>query len=310
MISVVVVTCNNEFALKETLASLSHPKIGQIVVVDDAGTDETASYIRTHFPHIYLIVNPRFLGKARSLNRACMVCIHDYILLLEPGMQILNFTSGDWCEIKNEGSGTSVTIPSVLRHEYFIYIPYCFTKTDSGVEKCLPTFKTQFIWKELVLEKSYQDILNSSQPIWPYEASCLLFNKSFWDFLNGFSTLYFPFGLEILDFVYRAKKNGATLDTYPELSICQKISHPYAKGFYSEIQLNMIRLKNNQLFLWNNVTSFKLLLIVILKSCIDFLFFRFKKIRVLILAIRFLPQLFMDVLYRPKSSVRDEELIL
>lgn len=291
MLTAVVVACNHEFQLKQTLASLNHPDIGQIVLVDDASTDDTANYIRRNFPNVHLIINHTFLGKAKSLNRAFMVSENDTILLIDPGMQLINFPT--------QFSAKSIEL----------YLPYCFTKKNDNQEKILPILVPYFEYGELIIHKQYLPTLSAEKNSWPYADNTLICHKSLWDLLNGFSDLYFPFGFEVLDFVYRAKKQGAKVIWIKECCIEKKTSAPYAEGFYTDLQLRMIELKNHEVFLWNTLTSYKLILILIIKYLISVVFFRVSQIRVLCLSLRFLPKVMMAIHYRKKEKRSDETIL-
>lgn len=288
MLTAVVVACNHEFQLKQTLLSLIHPSIGQVVLVDDASTDDTVNYVRRNFPNVHLIINHTFLGKAKSLNRAFMVSENDTILLIDPGMQLIH-------------------LPTQFSSQNFeLYLPYCFTKKNDNQEKILPILVPYFEFGELIVNKKYLPTLNDEKNSWPYIDNVLLCHKSLWDLLNGFSDLYFPFGFEILDFVYRAKKQGAKVIVFKECCIEKKIPAPYAEGFYTNIQLRMIDLKNHEVFLWHTLTSYKFILILIMRYLISLIFFRFSKIRVLCLSLRFLPKVIMAIQYRKKEKITDE----
>jgi GT2 family glycosyltransferase len=61
-----------------------------IIVVDNASQDPTAEIVRTRFPEVSLIVNPRNLGYSKAVNQGVELCETEHVFLLNPDMRILN----------------------------------------------------------------------------------------------------------------------------------------------------------------------------------------------------------------------------
>lgn len=61
-----------------------------IVVVDNASQDSTAEIVRTQFPQVSLVVNPRNVGYSRAINQGIELCEAEFVFLLNPDIRILN----------------------------------------------------------------------------------------------------------------------------------------------------------------------------------------------------------------------------
>lgn len=84
-LSVIVVNYNTAHLLDRCLKALRKACEGlslELVIVDNASRDESASYIRDHFPWARLIANSTNVGFGRANNQAVQFCTAPFILLL------------------------------------------------------------------------------------------------------------------------------------------------------------------------------------------------------------------------------------
>jgi len=84
-LSVIVVNYNTAHLLERCVQALRKACEGlslELVIVDNASRDESANYIRDHFPWAKLIANPTNVGFGRANNQAVQICTAPYILLL------------------------------------------------------------------------------------------------------------------------------------------------------------------------------------------------------------------------------------
>jgi len=82
-ISVVIVNYNAGEILLECIASALQ-QAGQIIVVDNASTDNSIVALRNAFPAVQLICNERNLGFAAACNQGAQIADGDHILFLNP----------------------------------------------------------------------------------------------------------------------------------------------------------------------------------------------------------------------------------
>lgn len=86
-ISVVIVSFNAPHFLQLCLESVSAALKGidgEIIVVDNASTEECVVMIRSNFPEVRLIVNQENVGFSRASNRGAKVAKGAYLLILNP----------------------------------------------------------------------------------------------------------------------------------------------------------------------------------------------------------------------------------
>lgn len=92
-LSVVIVSFQVRDCLERCLDSLTRACESltvQIIVVDNASTDNSANTVRERFPHVQLIENDVNLGFAKANNRGLEIAQGRYLLLLNPDTEFPN----------------------------------------------------------------------------------------------------------------------------------------------------------------------------------------------------------------------------
>ncbi|MFH0921991.1 MAG: glycosyltransferase [Fibrobacterota bacterium] len=86
-LSVVIVSYNVSGYLNHCLDSVFHACQGfthEVIVVDNASTDNTLDMIREKYPAVRLVENPQNVGYSRANNQGILIARGRYILLLNP----------------------------------------------------------------------------------------------------------------------------------------------------------------------------------------------------------------------------------
>lgn len=92
-ITVIIVTYNSAKYIEKCLNSLIQMTVNmtyEIVIVDNASTDNTVSILRTKYSYLNIIVNKINKGFAKAVNQAIKVSKSEYILLLNPDAFLQN----------------------------------------------------------------------------------------------------------------------------------------------------------------------------------------------------------------------------
>src|SRR5262245_4807299 len=86
-LAIIIVSYNSRKDLENALRSLTEPPPAagcEIVVVDNASTDSTPTYVREQWPHIRLIASENNLGFAQANNLGIRSTSSDLVLLANP----------------------------------------------------------------------------------------------------------------------------------------------------------------------------------------------------------------------------------
>lgn len=192
----------------------------EIIVVDNASTDNSASLIAIDFPQVKILASKDNLGFARANNLAAQEAKGQRLLLLNPDTVILNRSieaimkfadttpkSGIWGGRAYFSDGQkNVTCWNDMT-------PWSVTCRAIGLTWLFPNsklFNPESIHKWDNLESAIEvDII----------VGCfLLINKELWNQLKGFDPNFFMYGDEV-DLCLRARKLGARPRITPTASI-------------------------------------------------------------------------------------------
>jgi GT2 family glycosyltransferase len=237
-ISIVIPSFNGLSLLQKHLGSVvRHAHQAEIIVIDDASTDASVSWINTKFPRVKVVSNPQNLGFAGSVNRGFNLASNDLVLLLNNDV-------------------------SINRHTLSYLLPHFQNPAVFGVGalELLPLGKKRGksvgTFAKGLLIHSPAPSLSFGPTLWLFNASAM-FRKRLWRRLGGLDPLYKPAYWEDIDISYRAWKAGyqclfeprATVNHDSEATMNQVLGN--SKDVYV--------FKNQLLFYWKNVTDFDLI---------------------------------------------------
>ncbi|MFH1314193.1 MAG: glycosyltransferase family 2 protein [Candidatus Eisenbacteria bacterium] len=92
-VSVVIITFNCWHHLERCLRSLYKKVTGidfEVIVIDNNSVDGTREHIKSEFPEITLIENPRNMGVARARNQGIRIARGRYVLILDADVEIVS----------------------------------------------------------------------------------------------------------------------------------------------------------------------------------------------------------------------------
>jgi N-acetylglucosaminyl-diphospho-decaprenol L-rhamnosyltransferase len=118
-LSIVIVSYNTSDLLNNCLSSIeawleANSHTGEIIVVDNASTDGTASMIRRRFPEVTLIANQRNAGFAAANNQGMRTARGRYIVLLNPDTTVLGDAFGQLADYLDAHSETAIVGPKLV----------------------------------------------------------------------------------------------------------------------------------------------------------------------------------------------------
>ena len=89
-VAVVILNWNGKSYLERFLPSVMKSAYGnlQIVVADNASTDDSVSFLQSHYPSIKLIINSKNYGFAGGYNEALTQVNTDYFILLNSDVEV------------------------------------------------------------------------------------------------------------------------------------------------------------------------------------------------------------------------------
>lgn len=214
-VSVCIVNWNTLEMLRRCLRSIRENATGldvEIVVVDNASSDGSASMVEKEFPEVVLIPSGANLGFARGSNLAARSSRGSYVLYLNPDTELVtNAILGMWrflesnpghgavgCRLLNSDGTTQLTCASAFptaRNELCSLL--LLHRLFPGSRLCSSR------------ELNYWDHADD-RDVECLSGACMMLSRSLVDRLSGFDETLFMYG-EDLDLSYRVAAQGLRL---------------------------------------------------------------------------------------------------
>lgn len=235
-ISIVIVSWNVRELLKKCLASIFKYGKGlslEIIVIDNASSDNTTEMIKKEFPQVALIANRENMGFASANNQGVLKTNGDFILVLNPDTEILEDGLQKMLEFMEKNYQIGIagckhlnpdwTIqPSVRRFPTFWALFFIFTK----IAKVFPSIPS--VYDYLARGFNYK----IAQPVDQVAGSFLFIRRKTIDEIGLFDENFFLW-FEEVDLCKRAKDAGWQVWYTPE----GEIIHHGGQSFTQQLTL-------------------------------------------------------------------------
>lgn len=236
-VSIVIPNWNGAGKLKKNLPKVLETKgVDEIIISDDASTDESVEILEKDFPQIKLVKRKKNSGFSTNANNGVKNAEGDLVFLLNT----------DAVPEKN-------CLEKVIAH---FNNPKVFSiGFNTGGNWSWARFEKGYFWHYQAPRKNELQI---HQTLWASGGSGV-FRKSIWEALGGFDELFNPFYEEDMDLGYRATKRGyinlwdsnAKVEHYREPGVISQ--------HFSKEQISKVAQRNQLIFIWKNITSEKLI---------------------------------------------------
>lgn len=203
-IAVVILNWNGKKLLQQFLPSIvMHSHEADLYVVDNASTDDSVSFVATHYPSIQIIQNSGNFGYAKGYNEALKQIDADVYCLLNSDVEVTPNWLDPVVKTFKQELNTAIIQPKLLDYhnkEYFEYAgaaggfidryayPYCRGRVFDTIEKD---------------QAQYSD----HAPIFWASGACFFIRKQVFNELKGFDKDFFAH-FEEIDLCWRAFNAG------------------------------------------------------------------------------------------------------
>lgn len=236
-ISLVVPNWNGGEKLKRHLLTVlevaKESSISEIVVVDDASTDNSVKVLSGHFPGVKVIAKKKNTGFSSTVNLGLGQVSSDLVVLLN-----------------NDASPQRDFLKSVIPH--FDNEKVFSVGCNVGGLWAMAHFENGFFWHGQAPKNS--KVAGAHQTLWVSGGSGI-FRKKIWDELGGLDTLFDPFYEEDVDLGFRATKRGYINLWEPASRVTHYQEEGVISSHFPRGKIEAIAQRNQLIFIWKNITS-------------------------------------------------------
>lgn len=254
--TIIIPNWNGSDLLKENLPSVIsaakfYDPMTKIIVVDDGSTDDSIPILKQNFPSVLILKHDINKGFAKACLSGVLSASSPIIYLLNSDVQVdINF------------------LKPLMRHfemdDVFAVHSQSFYSANSAPRSIIkiPYFKRgklRFVKSRLTLNQY------GNKNSWYYSfyatGGHVAMRRNIFLELGGFDELFYPFYWEDQDLSYRAWKRGWKTISEPE-SIVYHRHVGTIRNSYSNWSIKAIRNRNHYLFIWKNITDFKIFYVI------------------------------------------------
>lgn len=264
-VCVVILTWNGKKHLEQFLPSVlktSYPNL-EIVIGDNASTDDTPQFLAQNYPDIRVITNVENLGYAGGYNKVLEQIESDYIVLLNSDVEV----SSNWIEPVIQLMETQDTIalaqPKIKSWHYKNEFEYAGA-AGGFIDKYGYAFCRGRIFNALEDDNGQYNL--SGEIFWATGAA-LFVKRKYWHQLGGFDASFFAH-MEEIDLCWRAKNLGL------KVMYCAQstVYHLGGGTLNAESPVKtFLNYRNNLRLLYKNLPINRARLIIAIRYCLDFL---------------------------------------
>lgn len=237
-VSIIIPNWNGKKLLEKHLPYVlkaSHQS--EILVVDDASTDDSVEFIKKNFPMIHIIQKEKNEGFASAVNLGVNHASGELFVLLntdiEPNEDFLDFLIPHF------------TDPN-------IFAVGCLDKSVENGQTILRG-RGQASWQYGLFIHRKGDI-NKPDTAWVSGGSSM-FRKKYWRKLGGMDQIFNPFYWEDIDLSYRAKKSGYKVLFESKSIVIHKHEEGAIQTNKSPQIVRQTAYRNQLVCIWKNITA-------------------------------------------------------
>lgn len=211
-LSICIPTLNSRQYLKGCLDSIARyaPDMEyEIIIVDNASTDDTVTMLEQEYPQVRLLRNDSNLGFSRPMNQAMRVALGDFFLALNPDTLLIEDIFTSMLNYLRANPKVGLAIPKVLNQDGSFQ-----KQSRRGEARPAEVFGYFFklgrlFPKSRALNGYLQDWLPEDEvaEVKAVSGSCMFIRRETWGQVGGFDEALFAYQ-EDSDYCLRARQSG------------------------------------------------------------------------------------------------------
>lgn len=284
-VSVVIPTYNGRSLLEKNLPPLllavgRHTCDVEVIVVDDASSDDSVEFLRKRFPQVTVLANAANAGFGETINRGIFAARNDVVLALNNDILVEEDLFARTLRWFDDPNVFSVT-PNII-------------DPRRGDSQAITRLKPGVCWfRTINLQLHDLPDLTAEIPLFFGSGGASFYDREKLVALGGFDPIYRPFYVEDMDLSYRAWKSGWKCLFDPSTTVFHETSSTIL-SLHKKRKIKFVGDRNRTLFLWLNVTDLPLIVRYVMFLPFSMLYdiFAFRKYKFVgfFRAVRYLPE--------------------
>lgn len=263
LVAVVILNWNGKKYLEQFLPSVMASRYEnlQVIVADNASTDDSIDFLQLHYPNIRIIKNPSNEGFAKGYNSALQQVESDYYVLLNSDIEVTpNWISPviDLMESDKLIAACQPKLLSFANKEMFEYAGAC----GGWIDRFGYPFSRGRVFDDCEKDNGQYDVATAC--FWATGAA-LFVRSTVYHEMKGLDAYFFAHQEEI-DLCWRMQLFGYKVYVEPKSVVYHVGGGTLPKGNSKKVYLNF---RNNLIMLWKNLPFLKAMFIIPIRFLLD-----------------------------------------
>lgn len=203
----------------------------EIIVIDNASSDNSVEVIKINFPQVRLIQNSANVGLARANNQGVRLTRGEYILFLNPDTVVQRHSMEKMVDFLKNNDNVAIVAPKLINPDGSIQLS-CRQFYNLRTIILRRTFlgkvfiNSKLVKEHLLLNRNHSEILEVDWIL----GACFLTKRDIFENIGCFDENY-PLYFEDVDLCYRAKNASYKVIYFPKATVIHHHQRESAKKF-------------------------------------------------------------------------------
>jgi GT2 family glycosyltransferase len=263
-VAVVILNWNGKIFLERFLPGvIAHSAPAVVIVADNASSDESVSWLRTHHPDVRVIENSFNGGFAQGYNEALQQVEAEYFVLLNSDIEVPDGWLEPLVELMDRSPDVAACQPKII--DYYRRHLFEYAGAAGGfIDLFGYPFCRGRVFMELEEDKGQYD--DEVEVFWATGA-CLMVRASLYREVGGLDNDFFAH-MEEIDLCWRLKNAGYRIMATGKSSVFHVGGGTLPKKSARKTYLNF---RNNFVLLYKNLPTRRLLPVFVLRIFLDWI---------------------------------------
>lgn len=251
-VSIVIVNWNSSEFLCKCIRSIFANTNGieyEVVVIDNASYDGSASIIADQFPSVKFIQSPRNLGFAAANNAASRDCSGRNLLFLNPDTEILGNVVTALSKCLDDENRAGIAAPKLLNTDRTVQTS-CIQAFPTITNQLFDSDYLRKVWPNSMLWGTTALSLDAQHPpidVQAVSGASLMIRRSDFERVGGYTTDYFMYS-EDIDLCFKVAGVGYRVLYLPGVSVVHHGGKSSSSSSQSNFSAVMLRESTRKFF--------------------------------------------------------------